>query len=624
MYKFDNLLLHYEKNYGKIVLTANTEQYSIIFKQKEKIQNMSEYRFNVNLGGMIDILSNHLYSTPKVFLRELLQNAADAVSLRKNIDKTYDSPEINIFVKQNSSLCFRDNGCGLTEEEIHKFISVIGESSKRSDSGAFIGRFGIGLLSCFIVTDEIILRTRSAKQPDKAFEWHGFSDGRYAVTEIQSDIEIGTEIVINAAKPYAELFTFDEVLENIKYYGLPIPYPIYISSEDDLKVRANVLFGAFKGDEHKDTLEMGRRIFGVEYDFLDCIPLSSKNDLFSGAAYILPYSRSAAAANKHRIYLKNMLLTEDGSSVLPEWAFFVKCFFNTNKLRPTASREDFYKDELLAEAKEEISLCISSYLERLSVRNPSLLDKIVSLHGTALKSIAAENDRLFDIFMPYFLFETSLGVISGTVAENYGKTIFYTSDIDTFRQLRPVFAEKGEMLVNTCYVYEKALIEKLGEANRATVEQLNKSLLEDMLEDAKNEDDFKFMIDAFSSALAEFDCRARLKSFSPAQLSAIYSINSDGETKRDIGKAKEASSDMFAEMLENFEKEIDADASAALYLNSSNPLIIKLAELSDTEKLSVYARIMYVQSLIAGGFPIHAAEMNIMNENLIKLIEWGI
>lgn len=585
---------------------------------------MNEYRFNVNLGGMIDILSNHLYSTPKVFLRELLQNAVDAISLRKSIDKDYTSPEVNILVETNKALHFKDNGCGLTEEEIHKFISVIGQSSKRSDSGAFIGRFGIGLLSCFIVTDEIILRTRPAKQPDKVFEWHGFSDGRYAITEIQSDMETGTEVVIAASPGYAELFTFDEVLENIKYYGLPIPYPIYISSEDALKVRANVFVGAFKGDEHENALEMGRRIFGVEYDFLDYIPLVSKKGLFSGAAYILPYSQSAASMNRHRIYLKNMLLTEDGTSILPEWAFFVKCFFNTDKLRPTASREDFYRDDLLAEAKEEITQCISSYLERLSIRDPSLLGRIVSLHGTALKSIASENDRLFEIFMPYFSFETSLGTLSGTELSLCRNTVFYTSDIDLFRQLRPVFAERNELLVNTCYVYERALIEKLGEENKANVEQLNKTLLEDMLEDADNEADFGFMLSAFSEALNEFDCRAQLKSFSPEQLAAIYSINADGEIKRDIGRSKEAASDMFAEMLDNFEKEIEAEASAALYLNSKNPLIIKLSEVSDSKKLSVYARIMYVQSLIAGGFPIRAAEMNIMNENLIKLIEWGI
>ena len=138
---------------------------------------MSEYLFSVNLGGMIDILSNHLYSSPKVFLRELLQNAADAVSLRKNNDPSFKEPQIDVIVEENSSLLFRDNGNGLTEEEIHKFISVIGQSSKRGEN-SFIGRFGIGLLSCFIVTDEIILRSRSVKTPDKVHEWHGFSDGK--------------------------------------------------------------------------------------------------------------------------------------------------------------------------------------------------------------------------------------------------------------------------------------------------------------------------------------------------------------------------------------------------------------------------------------------------------------
>lgn len=585
---------------------------------------MNEYTFSVNLGGMIDILSNHLYSSPKIFLRELLQNSADAISLRKNLEPGFSSPLINITVEERRSLTFTDNGSGLTEDEIHKFISVIGQSSKRSENSSFIGRFGIGLLSCFIVTDEIILRSRSAKLPERVLEWHGFSDGNYSVKEIESDMEIGTEIFIRALKKHEELFTFEEILKNIRYYGLPIPYPVCISSSERAAIRANSLFERNSGDERTNILEMGKRIFGTDHDYLDYIPLNSKKGLFSGAAYILPFTVSAASNSRHRIYLKNMLLTEDGSSILPEWAFFVQCFFNTDKLRPTASREDFYKDSLLQEAREEISQCISAYLERISIQNPALLAKIVSLHGIALKSVASENERLFKIFMPYFRFETSLGSLSGKTLMRYDKTIFCTQDIDTFRQLRPIFAEKDELLVNMGYVHEKALMEMLDSLGPAHTESLSGDLLENMLEDADEPDNYYFMLSIFSETLDEYGCRVQVKSFSPEQLATVYSTNPDGELKRDIMRSKETAAPMFSDMLDAFEEEIEDEASAALYLNSRNSLIRRLSAVSDKEKLTVFSQILYVQSLIAGGFPMHGAELSKMNNSLIKLIEWGI
>lgn len=585
---------------------------------------MNNYSFSVNLGGMIDILSNHLYSSPGVFLRELLQNCADAISLRKQLDSSYSEPQIDIKVNEENSLSFSDNGAGLTEEEIHKFISVIGQSSKRGEDGGFIGRFGIGLLSCFIVTDEITLRTCSIKTPDRVYEWHGFSDGRYSVKEIKSDMPVGTEITIIAEKSYSYLFTREKVTEIIRYYGLPIPYPVYVHTDENIKFRVNILISENSGDERRDILSMGKNIFGTDYDYLDYIPLNSRKGLFSGIAYILPYTVSAASKSKHRIYLKNMLLTEDGSSLLPEWTFFIQCFFNTDKLNPTASREDFYKDSLLDEAKEELSACISAYLEKISVKDPVMLQKLVTLHGVALKSVCAENERLFRIFMPYFVFETSFGNLSGKELMQYKGKLFYTSDIDAFRQLRPVFAEKNELLINSGYVHDRALLTMLSALGISDTEQMHDSLLEELLEDAENEDDFSYMLDTFNSVLYPYDCRVVLKGFSPYQLASLYTLSSEAELKRDINKSKENSSGLFDSMLDAFGEELDNSAFAVLYLNCENHLIKKLSEIADEEKLSVYAQILYVQSLIAGGFPVHSSEMNIMNQNLIKLIEWGI
>ena len=92
---------------------------------------MEDFRFKVNLGGMIEILSDHLYSSPDVYIRELLQNGADAITGRRKLQGAEVEGEITLEITEGKQLIFTDNGQGLTEEEIHQFLAIIGESSKR-------------------------------------------------------------------------------------------------------------------------------------------------------------------------------------------------------------------------------------------------------------------------------------------------------------------------------------------------------------------------------------------------------------------------------------------------------------------------------------------------------------
>lgn len=115
------------------------------------MDNKKNYQFQVNMKGMIELLSEHIYSSPTVFIRELLQNGVDAVTVRKGIDETFQG-KITLFFDKDQ-LIFQDNGVGLTLEDMHQFLSVIGQSSKRGELAEkdLIGRFGIGLLSCLVV-----------------------------------------------------------------------------------------------------------------------------------------------------------------------------------------------------------------------------------------------------------------------------------------------------------------------------------------------------------------------------------------------------------------------------------------------------------------------------------------
>lgn len=585
--------------------------------------------FKVNLGGMIDILANHLYSSPDVFVRELLQNGTDAISGRKLADPAFQEGCIRIRIQEGKVLSFCDNGTGLTKEEIHQFLAVIGQSSKRDvQTGRileeYIGRFGIGMLSCFMVTDKIVMRTRSAKCPEHAYEFQGSPDGTYSITEIDRDAAaIGTEVRIQAKQGCEQYFAEEKICELVRYYGLPLPFPVLLCHEDT-EERINSCFPEGGKNADAQIMALGRELF--ETDFLGYIPLESESGLFSGVAYIMPYAVSLHAKNTHRIYLKNMLLTEDGETILPRWSGFLRCFLNTSQLRPTASRENFYEDELLAQAREELSSCISTYLMNLSHSNPALLEKIIRIHFMAVKSMACEDELFFRTFIPFLRFETNMGELTGKELLTRTETVSYAPDMNQFHRTSALMLSQNQLLVNACYTYDTQLLRMMQEYDESFVAcPLEYVTFEEFLQNPPAEScrEAEPLLQNARRTLQQFDCDAELKNFSPAQLPVFYMLDENAEIKREIQHSRENAHDLFFSMLDSFADEVQ-HSRATLFLNANNDLIQRLIHLDNPERQKTCIEILYVQNLLTGRFPMQGGEMALLNQNLIKLIEWGL
>jgi len=586
--------------------------------------------FKVNLGGMIDILANHLYSSPDVFVRELLQNGTDAISARKLYDEKFQQGRIEIRIQNQKSLSFADNGTGLTEEEIHQFLAVIGQSSKRDlQTGRiledYIGRFGIGMLSCFMVTDKIIMRTKSVRNPELAYEFEGCPDGTYSIKKLNPElVSVGTEVIIQAKKGCEEYFNQNKICELVRYYGLPLPFPVMFCHENGEEERINHFFPESGEDFSGQIMALGKELF--ETNFLGYIPLESRTGLFSGVAYIMPHAVSLHAKNTHRIYLKNMLLTEDGETILPKWSGFLRCFLNTSQLRPTASRENFYEDELLAQAREELSSCIAEYLTGLSRKNPELLQEIIKIHFMAIKSMACEDQEFFRTFIPFFKFETNMGELSGKELLTRTEPVSYALNMNQFHRTSALMLSQNQLLVNACYVYDSQLLQMMQEYEENFIAcPLEYMTFEEFLQNPPAEAFRQAgqFLDTAGLTLRNFDCDVELKSFSPSQLPVFYMLDENAEIKREIQHSKENAHDLFFSMLDAFEEEV-SDSRATLFLNWNNDLIQKLIKIQNPERQKVCIEILYIQNLLTGRFPMQGGEMTLLNQNLIKLIEWGL
>lgn len=594
---------------------------------------MAKHNFQVNLTGMIDILSHHLYSDEKVFIRELLQNATDAISARKLTGEVF-TPAIEIeliddegFAKQ---IIVSENGIGLTESEVHAFLSIIGMSSKKDElfkkRQEFIGQFGIGLLSCFMITDEIVMISRSAKG-EKAIEWRGYADGTYTVKTLESDYSVGTKVFLKA-KPGAEKHFSAEAIKNlVKHYADLLPYPISLIHETE---SAQINVGHAPWQQNYDTLEeekaalmeFGKAQFNMP--FLDCIPLTSETGKVKGVAYIVSWEKNAGQKETHRVYLHNMLISESAENVLPEWAFFVKCIVNAQNLRPVASREAFYEDQILEDTREELGKCIKDYLVQLENHDARLLERIILTHYNAIKIMMLNDDDFFKLMYKYIPFETTAGRMTlDKFIKQFG-TIQYIGDVNDFRQISGIATAQAIQLVNAGYVYDVEFMHKLAETMpeipiiAVSPKEITQQFEE--LTPSEHKEVFDF-IDLANTVLEEFNCQADLKKFEPANVPTIYYHSDDMGFLRNISFSKEKSDGLWGGILDALMEETVKNADAQLCFNYNNILIKNLIALDDIEVKLLNVKILYIQALLLGHHPLQKKELDILTNGLLKLME---
>ncbi len=596
-----------------------------------------EHKFQINLRGIIDLLSNHLYSGPEVFVRELMQNATDAIRARTHLEPEHLG-EIRMEIHQSKgkppTLMCSENGIGLTTEEVHTFLSTIGLSSKRAAEGEmptdFIGQFGIGILSCFVVSDAIVVVSRSAKENSPAIEWRAKPDGTYTLKELEHDLAPGTQVWLTAKEGCEEHFEPGRIRELARHYGGLLPFPISIThgksttivNERGAPWRQEY---ASERERFRAYMEFGKEIF--ESDHLDAIPLKSQAGDVEGIAYVLPYTATLTSKRAHRVYLKNMLLSENVENLLPEWAFFVKAAVNANDLRPTASRETFYEDDKLQAARDTLGECLRVHLMKLADTDPRKLDKIISLHALAIKGLATQDDDFYKMVMDWLPFETSQGEMTFGEFRKQHDVVRFVPSVDQFRQVSRVAQAHGMTVINGGYTYDSELLAKAEDVLGVPVEQIDPTSLSQTFDDLTLEEQeaMSEFMRAAEVVLKPFRCEPDVKKYKPKELPALYTTNNEGRFFRSLEQSKEIANPLWSGVLDNLGRKDRPQATFShICFNYENPLVNRLMSVRDRGVLHRSIQMLYLQSLLLGHHPLSAKEMTLLNDGLLSLIEWGI
>lgn len=590
------------------------------------------HTFQVDLRGMVDLLSQHLYTSPRVYLRELLQNATDAITARRATRP--DAPaEIRIEPLEltgDGTLRVHDTGCGLTEEQVHQLLATIGASGKRDVLGfarrEFLGQFGIGLLSCFVVADRIVLETSTGTAPP--VRWTGYADGRYTVEPLpEVGRQPGTTVTLVPRPGAEEWLRSARVVELARLFGSLLPVrvrvgdvvttvgePPWVKLPDDAP-----------GERRRRLLEYGRELLGMEP--FDVVDLAVPEAGLVGVAYVLPTPVNPAARSGHRVYLKRMLLSESVEDLLPEWAFFVRCVVDTTELKPTASREALYADDLLESTREALGAQLQAWLVRLSRRDPARLRRFLDIHNLGVKALALHDDDMLRLVEQWWPMETNVGRL--TLAEfrkRYG-VLRYVSTMDEFRQVGSVAAAQDLPVINGGYTYDTEIIERLPTVDREVlIERLEPTDLTTQFAslDPATELALRPFLTTAQRVLDGLGCEVVVREFDPASTPALYLVSRSAAVADQLSRAREVADELWAGVLEALADSATTTDRPQLVVNYRNPLVRRVAAVTDPELTRLAVEAIYGQALMRGYHPMRSNDVALMNRSLLGLLRRAV
>ncbi len=586
--------------------------------------------FQVDLRGVIDLLSSHLYSSPDVYVRELIQNAVDALTARGGQPTARAlTVECHEGASGRPVVTVDDEGIGLTADEVRELLATIGSSSKRNSflepRTDYLGRFGIGLLSCFLVSDEIRVITRSARG-GPAVAWTGRSDGTYELRELPDGAartSPGTTVSLAARPGFEDLLRVDTVRQLIRRYaGLLATQIVLRSAHGDETIAGGPL--PWSGKDRDELLAWGEAELGER--FLDAVPLSLPAAGLTGVAYVLAGSPSPASRQRHRVHLKRMLLSDAVDGLLPPWAFFVRVVIDTGALQPLASREGLYEDATLEAVREGLGASVRAWLTVLAQEEPARLQALVRVHALALKALAVHDDDLLRLFAPWLPMETSFGRM--TLGEVVARgDVRYAGTTEDFSQMAQVATAEGICLVNAGFTYDEDLLARIPDVlGDVSVERVEPEDLAAVLRPV--EGDEAAVADVLArrcgGVLQGFGCDVEVRAFSPVTLPCLYTAGDTSRFARELGETSQVAGTFWGPLLRRVGAAVIGPREASLVLNWRHPVVRRLASAVDDDGLRAAVEVLYLQALLLGRHPLRSGETALLSGALTRLLEGSL
>lgn len=366
-------------------------------------------KMELDFDGLLQILAKNLYNTKDVFIRELIQNAHDACWRRHHRDSDFDIGQAAIDILPDLTddpgrIVFRDNGEGMTLNNLVDYLSAVGRSgtrASREEAPETIGQFGIGFLSGFVVGSRVEVRTRHfSAARDEALIWSSNGEQDYTIDSCSMD-RIGTEVTITLKDSSERGFVSEEAVKKaVTVYADMLRVPIYINDPHHMGGGANTRAMPWERAMGDGEREFENRLFlekRVPDNVLEVIPVNCADT--QGLLYITKNRAIGVDLPRTmRLFVRRMHVNNNASELLPPWASFVNGIINTTSIEPNAARDNFMRDDASIDLQKRLGDCVIAHLEGLREGDPLRLTQILRYQDLAIKAACHMHDGFFKRF----------------------------------------------------------------------------------------------------------------------------------------------------------------------------------------------------------------------------------
>src|SRR5262245_52576926 len=400
--------------------------------------------FEADVAKLLHMMVHSVYSEKEVFLRELISNAADACErLRYEAIASPallgedPSPRITISIDADKrQITVEDNGIGMSRDELVEALGTIARSGtkafleriqegkdrdkdrdKNREDASFIGQFGVGFYSAFMVADRVDVTSRRAGS-EEAFRWTSDGKGTFSISAVPlPDAPVrGTRVLLHLmedADDYTQRYTLERV---IKTQSGHVPVPIAIVEKPGAEP-AQIADGAALWTKPKseisaaDYTDFYRSVAGQldepaltihfraegrqEYATLAFIPGTRPFDLFD-----------PDRKGRMKLYVKRVFITDD-AEILPRYLRFVRGLVDSADLPLNISREMIQQSPILTAIGKGVTSRILTEIEKLADKEPDAYAKIWDNFGVVLKEGIYEDFERRDALLALSRFKTS-------------------------------------------------------------------------------------------------------------------------------------------------------------------------------------------------------------------------
>ena len=382
------------------------------------------HEFQTEVSQLLNLMIHSLYSNKEIFLRELVSNASDAIDKLKfeslSNDKLLEGkqePSIQIDVdKDAGTITIKDNGIGMTQDEVMENIGTIANSGTRkylesldknqTQDSNLIGQFGVGFYSAFIVSNTVTLLSRKAGD-DKAngTKWTSKGKGEYSIESVELE-DYGTTVILDVKKAESEFIDGFRLRGIVSKYSDHITVPIMMikpSEEDETEIVYETINKAtafwMRDKKELDQSDYDEFYKSLTYDFDG--PLTQIHNRVEGK---LDYTSLLFIPKKApfdmwepkrkggvKLYAKRVFIMEGNEELLPQYLRFIKGVIDTADLSLNVSREILQGSKVVDTIKKASVKRILSELEKMSKNKPEDYATFWNEFGMVIKEGVVED-----------------------------------------------------------------------------------------------------------------------------------------------------------------------------------------------------------------------------------------